>query len=127
MMEKIELIQESILKDMSEGVMAIGLDGNILYFNRAAVDILDKTEEELSSKKFAELFFDSDKNDLFSQTVLDAVSDLSTPHYNLVQYCGSRDVKTIYLMTSLLKEGEEKIAVIVILNDMTDLVIFELA
>lgn len=125
MMEKIELIQESILKDMSEGVMAIGLDGNILYFNRAAVDILDKTEEELSSKKFAELFFDSDKNDLFSQTVLDAVSDLSTPHYNLVQYCGSRDVKTIYVMTSLLKEGEEKIAVIVILNDMTDLVLMK--
>jgi len=125
MNEKIELIQESILRDISEGILVIGQNGSIRYFNRAAMDILDKTEEELSNRKLAELFFDNTQNDMFSQTILDAVGDLSVPHYNLVQYHGKKRIKTIYMMTSFLKEGREKAAIIVILNDMTDLVLMQ--
>lgn len=125
MNEKIELIQENILRDISEGILVIGQNGTIQYFNHAATDILDKTEEELSSRKLAELFFDNKQNDIFNQTILDAVGDFSVPHYNLVQYHGKQRIKTIYMMTSFLKEGREKAAIIVILNDMTDLVLMQ--
>ena len=125
MNEKIELIQESILRDISDGIMVIGQNGSIQYFNRAAMDILDKTEEELSNRRLAELFFDNAQNDMFNQTILDAVGDLSAPHYNLVQYHGKERIKAIYVMTSFLKAGREKAAVIVILNDMTDLVLMQ--
>lgn len=125
MNEKIELIQESILRDISEGIVVIGRNGNIQYFNSAAMNILDKTEEEISNRRLAELFFDNAQNDMFNQTILDAVGDLSAPHYNLVQYHGKERKKTIYMMTSFLRKEEEKIAVIVILNDMTDFVLMQ--
>ncbi len=56
MIDKSVFIQDSILRDMSEGVLVIGLDGSIQYFNQAAVDILEKTEEELSNQKFGSFF-----------------------------------------------------------------------
>ena len=41
---------------MSEGVMVIGLRGTIQYVNPAALDILEKSEEQLASKKIGEIF-----------------------------------------------------------------------
>ena len=122
MIDKSVFIQDSILRDMSEGVLVIGLDGSIQYFNQAAVDILEKTEEELSNQKFGSLFFNDNRNDVFTQTILDAVCDLSSVHYNLVPYYALSEEKTIYVMSSFLKNEDEKIAVIVILNDMTSFV-----
>ena len=117
-----DLIQKSILRDMSEGVLIVGLDGTIQYFNQAAVDILEKSETEMSSEKFGMLFLDDDRNDRFNQTVVDAIHDLSVTHYNLVPYYAASGEKTIYMMTSFLKDEYRKIALIIILNDMTNLV-----
>ena len=41
------LIQASIMRDMKEGVMTIGMDGIISFVNPAAEKILEKTAEEL--------------------------------------------------------------------------------
>ena len=122
MSSKLELIQQSIIHDMSEGVMIIGLDGIIQYMNPAAITILDKTEEEYSGKKAAALFFDDKRNDSFSQTILDAITDASNLHYNLVPYYTGTSSKTIYVMTSFLHSKDKKLALIVILNDMTSIV-----
>ncbi len=121
MNEQDDLIQKSILRDMSEGVLIIGLDGRIRYFNPAAVHILEKDEEELSDKKIGDLFFDDEHNDHFSQAIIDAVSDLSRPHYKLVSYYTASAEKTLYVMTSFLMDKERKIALIILLNDMTDI------
>lgn len=121
MNEQSDIIQKSIFKDMSEGLIVIGLDGTIQYFNQAASDILVKSPEDLSTKKFSGLFINDYRNDLFFQTVLDAIRDLSGPHYNLVPYYAGDITKTIYVMTSFLKDGDQKIALIIILNDMTSM------
>ena len=116
-----EFIQKSIINDMSEGVMIIGLDGIVKYMNPAALAILSKTEEEITGEKIISIFFEDERNDLFNQTILDAISDASSMHYNLVPYYSGNDVKTVYVMTSFLHSDKKKVALIVILNDMTSL------
>ena len=122
MNEHDELIQKSILRDMSEGVMVIGLDGKIKYFNQSAVDMLEKKDTELADKSFGVLFFDDERNDNFNQIIVETIRDLSKPQYNLVQYYAPSGIKTIYVMSSFLKSEDKKIALIILLNDMTDFV-----
>ncbi|MBQ1660616.1 MAG: HD domain-containing protein [Clostridia bacterium] len=121
MINKDDFIQKSIINDMSEGVMIIGLDGNIKYINPAALSILNKNEAEMTGKNFASVFFCDEKNDLFNQTILDTISDTSAPHYNLLNYDAGDTNKTIYIMTSFLKKHSKKVALIVMLNDMTSI------
>ena len=68
-----EFIRESIMRDMSEGVMAIGMDGVINYINPAAAQILDRDMEELTGRKFVRCFFGQEENDAFNQAILDAI------------------------------------------------------
>ena len=122
MNKKDEFIHKSILHDMSEGVMIIGLDGITRYINPAAAVILGKKEEDITGEKIASLFFYDERNDLFNQTLLDAIADASSAHYNLVPYYTGNETKTIYVMTSYLHQNDKKIALIAILNDMTSVV-----
>ena len=50
-------IQESIMRDMKEGVMTIGMDGIISFVNPAAEKILGKTADKLLGHNFAACFF----------------------------------------------------------------------
>ncbi|MGN1231665.1 MAG: PAS domain-containing protein, partial [Anaerotignum sp.] len=52
-----DFIRESIIRDMSEGVMIIGMDGVIGYVNPAAATILDRSIDELQGRKFLRCFF----------------------------------------------------------------------
>ena len=72
-MERETLIRNSIISDMSEGVMAVRFDGRIELANDAALAILEKTEEELVGSSFVRAFFGEEENDAFVQSVLDAV------------------------------------------------------
>ena len=121
MNEQDKLIQNSIFRDISEGILILGPDGRIRYFNQATVDILEKTGAELTDNLFGNLFFDDEKNDEFNQIILDAVGGQPIPHYNLIQYEAPSGTKTIYVMSSFLKNEGRKIALLLILNDMTDL------
>ena len=90
-MRSSELIHESIMQDMTEGVMTIGLDGVISYANPAAASILEMDTRTLVGKKFMQCFFEYPENDAFNQTILDAVYDSATTHRNVVPYfTGSR-------------------------------------
>ena len=114
-------IRQSIIRDMSEGVIALGLDGRIDYLNPAAEEILGKTSEELVGRKFAAVFFSSSENDEFNQTILDAVYDPSSMHYQLVPYHTETKTRQLYVMTSFLRRDGENVGVIVVLSDMTEL------
>ena len=73
MTEQNELIQQSIIRDMSEGVMVIGLRGTIQYVNPAALDILEnhllmkdydiQDEEELETVQLALLIWERCKEE----------------------------------------------------------------
>ena len=56
------------------------------------------------------------------EIIVETIRDLSKPQYNLVQYYAPSGIKTIYVMSSFLKSEDKKIALIILLNDMTDFV-----
>ena len=121
MPDKRELIRESIMRDMSEGVMTISFDGVISYLNPAALHILSRTEEELLHKSFGVCFFDNEANDDFTQAILDAVYDHDRTHDAIVPYFTGTETKQLRMVTSYLTDGAERVGVIVVLSDMTEL------
>lgn len=119
--EKTSFIDKSIIRDMTEGVLIIGLDGIISSVNPAAESILGKNAENILGKSFATAFFEFKENDEFNQTVLDAVYDTSTIHENMVPYFTGNETKDLFVKTSYLHEDEKKVAVIAVITDVTEL------
>ena len=119
--DKRQLALNSVMRDMSEGVMVIGFDGVITYLNPAALAILERGEDELLGKSFGRCFFDYEENDGFTQAVLDAVYDRSRPHEAIVPYFTGEHTRQLRMVTSFLTAENENIGIIVVLSDMTEL------
>ena len=120
-MKSSELIHKSIMQDMTEGVMTIGLDGIITYVNPAASTILGISSEVLTGKKFVQCFFENPENDDFNQTILDAVYDSAVTHKNIVSYHIGSHTRQLHVTTSYLHDVGEKVGVIAVLSDISEL------
>jgi len=115
------IIHQNIIRDMSEGVLSLTLSGKITTVNKAALSILEMSEEEIVGKAFASVFFEHSENDAFNQTVLDAIYEDSTVHNSTVDYYNGNLTKKLFVSTSFIKNGDEKIGVAAVLNDITEL------
>lgn len=116
-----EAIQRSIVTDMSDGVLVLGLNGRIELINPAALKILGKKEEELKGEPLYRCFFDRAENDAFVQAILDSVYENDQRHVNVVPYYIGDQVKQLRLITSFQKEEGKKIGVIAVISDLTEL------
>ena len=116
-----ELMRESVLRDMSEGVMTIRFGGTITYINPAAERILARQADELVGKSFAASFFDYEENDAFNQTVLDAAYDHEQTHESIVTYFTGSETRQLRVTTSFQHDGDERIGIIVVLSDISEL------
>ena len=106
-----DIIFRNILESMSDGVMTIGLDGQILTLNKAAENILGLREADVLQRSFAELFLIQEENDAFNQTILNAIYDANTIHDKLVPWLRGDTVLTLAVTTSFLSttgEGSKK-------------------
>ncbi len=115
-------IFRNIVKGMTEGIISLSMNGRVTTVNPAVLEILNKTEEELIGKPFASLFFDDQRNDAFNQAVLDAIYEDATAHNATVDFFEGEIAKKLFMNTSFIKNGDEKIGVAVVLNDITKLV-----
>ena len=118
---KSEAVHSSIVSDMSDGVIVLGMTGRIELVNPAALQILGKTEEELKGNPFSRCFFDRAENDAFVQAILDAVYEADQRHVNFVSYYTGDQVKQLRLITSFQKENGEKVGVIAVISDLTEI------
>lgn len=116
-----QLIRDSIISDMSEGVMAIRFDGKIELVNDAALKIFGRREEELLGRTFAVCFFDEAQNDAFTQSVLDAIYDKASRQESYVPYYNAEGVRQLRIVSSYLKENGAPVGVILTISDITEL------
>ena len=114
------MIHEKILHDISAGIIYIK-GGKINYVNPAAENILAKTYKEMIDQSFAKVFIDYEENDDFNQIVLDAIYDSFNTHESIVQYFDGENIKNLHLKTSFLREGLQKIGILVLIDDVTEL------
>ena len=113
-------ILSRIIEYMAEGVMVLGLNGRIKYINHAAEEILNKNGEELKEVPFVTAFFESDINDEFNQAVLDAIYAPDETHNKLVPFDTGKGMRLLRLVTSLLHKDGEKLGIIIVFGDVTD-------
>ncbi|MBR3464495.1 MAG: PAS domain-containing protein, partial [Clostridiales bacterium] len=73
MENKEEFLKRRIIDDMSEGVIIINFDGEIVLLNHAAEQILGMTQGELKNKTIAELISTSDEKDELFELILDVI------------------------------------------------------
>ena len=121
MSERGDIIRKSIIKDLNEGVVIVSNDGVVEYVNEAATKILGISEEQLKDKNFARTFIAGHDNDGFIQTVIDSIYDTDVKHYNVVPYNNGNGIRQLYIMTSFLKEGDNRIGVFILFSDITEL------
>ena len=120
-MKNRKIIQDSIITDMSEGVMAIRFDGKIILVNDACLEILGRQREELEGRKFAGCFFAEDENEAFTDCVLDVIYQKGRRQERYVPYYVDGAFKQLRIVSSYLKEEEKAIGVILVLSDITEL------
>ncbi len=120
-MEHQEFVNEGIIRDMSEGILYIAFNGEICSVNPAALSILERERDELLGMSFARCFFEYEENDAFNQMVLDAVYDREKTHEGYVSYYTGKVTKQLRLTTSFLTEKTQKIGIIVVISDITEL------
>lgn len=121
MEDQTNFIYRTIISDMSEGLMVIGLDGIITHLNPAAEAILGKSRESLIGKKFARSFFLYEENDSFNQAIIDAIYDRNNSHRNIVAYFDGKNTRHLQITTSYLRNNGEKIGIVVVLSDISEL------
>ena len=116
-------ISDIIVKDMMEGVIAVNCEGVISYVNNATEMILRKTRDQLEGKSVVSAFFESEINDEFNQTIMDAIYDKDgAVHESLVPYCANGKIIQLHMIASILRENGKKVGVIVVIGDVTEFV-----
>ena len=115
------LIYESIIRDMAEGIMTIDLNGTIDSFNPAAERILGRKRDEVIGNQFARIFIEDPENDIFTQTVLDAMYEPMARHEKVVPWHHGNQIKQLYLVSSFLFHEGREVGTIIVFNDITEL------
>ena len=122
MADQTNYIYQTIITDMTEGLVVIGLNGVITHINSAAEEILERKREKLIGKKFAGCFIRYEENDKFNQAIIDAIYDRTRTHKNIVEYFNGQTFKQLSITTSFLHNNGEKAGIIIVLSDISELV-----
>ena len=114
-------IAESILNQLTEGMLATDMSGTVLYVNQAALDIFGLPREEVKGKKLVSLFFKDPENDTFAQTILDAVESVKRHTVAIVPFHTRKKILQLRVLVSYLSDIDEDRGFVVALTDLSEL------
>ena len=115
-----EKVSSAKMIDEVSGGMLYVVKGKINYLNPAAEKIFNKTSAEILNNSFAKIFIDYAENDEFNQVIIDAISDFSNKHENIIQYFDGENFKYLHTKTSILYNGAEKLGILMLIDDITE-------
>lgn len=120
----IPVLYRSVFECQSDGVVAIGLDGNIMLFNAAAGRILGLNPHDVMGRLFAEALLVEGLDD-FNQAIVDAISDRSVGETRTISVHRDRKRRTVAATTSYLRNSSDasaqNIGVVVVFSDITEM------
>ena len=116
-------IHREVLDNLEDGVLVVGLGGQIETLNLAAERILGLEPGEAGAKGFAELFILREGFDDFTQLVIDATAGDAGAQRRVVRVEGGGEARSLSVATSYLKRGErgEAVSAIAVFSDITEL------
>ena len=117
-----EMLQDSVIQNMTEGIILIDFMGTIVYVNEAAFTILAMSEEEITGQKFAAVFLRDPRNDDFTQAVLDVIYQRKQPEPVIVSYMAGETRKDLRVAASYLRdEIGDPAGLTIVLADLSEL------
>ena len=124
MIEAHPTIHQSILAQMTDGVLTLDLSGRIVTCNAAAGRILGLDPAAVIGRTYAEVFFADSANEPLNELVLRAIHEAQTTHSEEIALPVAGHVRHLALSTTFLHgpdAGEpERQGVIVVLSDITE-------
>jgi anti-anti-sigma factor len=116
------IIIKNIYESLPVGLLVIDPDGEIILTNPAASAILGHPGETMLGKGWAELFLDSEKNDLFNQVLLDVVLEEKLNLHRTVPYVRpNQEMLQLAITTSFIRRDRKLIGIVVLINDVTEI------
>ncbi len=113
-------IYRTLLENLSDGVMVIGFDGSVRLANAAVCRMFGLDPDEAPGRLFGELFIAFEGFDEFTQIVLDAVAERGEIARRITRIRAGEELRSLSVTTSCLTEGGERLAVIVVVSDITE-------
>lgn len=118
-------VMQSIIASMGDGVMVIDRLGEIVLANPALTDILGFSTQEITSRGWAELFFEEPFNQEFNQVIIDVIQERICHYNRQVEYVSPDGRKHELIVTTTLLtsdgEGQEVNGVLVVFKDISEL------
>ena len=124
MVDGSRLVQE-VMNNMDGGVVAVGLGGEVIAFNRGAGQILGVEPESIIDQTFAEVFLPLAGLDAFTQAMLDAVHAETLPRKDIIEIVRDGETVSLSLITSYLDvddaENRRRLGVVGIFTDISEI------
>ena len=119
-------LHKNILENLTDGVIAVGLDGCIQDFNSAASRMFGLNRSDVLGKTLAEAFIAVEGFDAFTEAILDAVLKPAELVRKVIEVQSAEGPKALTLTTSRLTlaygDGKGKTTgVIAVFSDITEL------
>lgn len=117
--EKLELVHENIIQNITSGLLTLDQKGNIITFNSAAEDITGYTHTEVYLRHVQEVF--PDMQSILNRDTHDTAQIMPGPRFEMPFI--RRDGKTIYLgfsLSPLRDNAGHAVGSILIFQDLTD-------
>ena len=117
-------LNQRILRDMDDCVIALDHRGHIMYMNPQFQSLLG-LQEDVLGRTYAEVFFDrqDNRNDDFHQFLVDAVLEKERTHTGTVSFTDERNcTRSVRITSSFLKSEaeDEPNGVVLVLADVTE-------
>ncbi len=117
-------IHRALLEGVSDGVLAVGLDGEVRLANPALCRMFGLDPGAIVGRSFGEAFVALEGLDEFTDAVLDAVAERCSGRRRIVSVALGDDPRSLSLSTSYLTAeragGAEPVAVIAVIADVTE-------
>ena len=113
-------IYRTLLENLSDGVMVVGFDGSVRMANAAFCRMFGLDRDETPGRSFGELFVAFEGFDEFTQIVFDAVAERGEIARHIARVRAGEALRSLSVTTSCLTEGEVRLAVIVVVSDITE-------
>ncbi len=113
-------LYRTLLENLSDGVMVVGFDGAVRMANAAFCRMFGLDRDETPGRSFGELFIAFEGFDEFTQIVLDAVAERGEIARHIARVRAGEALRSLSVTTSCLVAGGERVAVIVVVSDITE-------
>ena len=113
-------IYRTLLENLSDGVIVIGFDGAVRMANAAFCRMFGLDSDKAAGRSFGQIFIAFEGFDEFTQIVLDAVAERGDIARRVTRVQVGEAFRSLSVTTSCLMAGEKRVAVIVVVSDITE-------